>query len=63
MTDFEKNEIQCEIQLLKQQLAESDYKCLKHSDGALTDEEYEPVRAQRAELRRKINELEGGEEA
>lgn len=63
MTDFERNEIQCEIQLLKQQLAESDYKCLKHSDGALTDEEYEPVRAQRAELRRKINELEGGEEA
>lgn len=63
MTDFERNEIQCEISLLKQQLADSDYKCLKHSDGALTDEEYEPVRKMREELRRKINELEGGEEA
>ena len=44
---------------LKQKLAETDYKCLKYVDGAISDEEYAEVRAYRTELRRKINELEG----
>lgn len=47
-----------EIAQLKAELAATDYKCLKYVDGALTEAEYAEVRAQRAEIRRKINELE-----
>ena len=47
-----------EIERLKAELSATDYKCLKYVDGALTEEEYAEVRAQRAELRRRINELE-----
>ena len=36
---------------------ESAKSALKHADGALTDEEYEPTRAQRAEYRKQINDL------
>ena len=46
------------IQELKDLLAESDYLCLKHADGDLTDEEYETVKAQRHAWRAEINELE-----
>lgn len=46
-----------EIWKLKQKLADTDYKCLKYVDGALTDEEYAEVKAYRAELRQRINEL------
>lgn len=48
---------EAEIQRLKSELASTDYKCLKYVDGALSDEEYAKVRAYRAELRAKINEL------
>lgn len=51
-------DIIAEINALKILLRDSDYKALKHADGALTDEEYEPIRAQRAAWRAKINELE-----
>lgn len=34
---------------------ETEYKALKHADGAMTDEEYEPVRQLRAECHAKIN--------
>lgn len=47
-----------EIGRLKGELASTDYKCLKYVDGALTDEEYAEVKAYRAELRARINELE-----
>lgn len=47
-----------EIKRLKGELASTDYKCLKYVDGALTDEEYADIRAYRAELRARINELE-----
>lgn len=46
------------IAKLKLELASTDYKCLKWIDGALLDEEYDKVRAYRADLRRQINELE-----
>ena len=55
----EKKQIQAEIRGLQQLLAESDYQALKHADGALTDEEYEPARLQRQSYREKINKLEG----
>lgn len=50
--------LESDIRALKQILAQSDYKALKHADGALTDEEYEPIRLERQKLRDKINALE-----
>lgn len=47
------------INELKSLLANSDYLCLKHADGELTDEEYAVVKAQRHAWRKEINELEG----
>lgn len=47
------------INELKALLSETDYMCLKHADGELTDEEYAIVKAQRHAWREEINELEG----
>ena len=47
-----------EINTYKILLKQTDYQSLKHADGALTDEEYEPIRIQRAEWRQHINEIE-----
>ena len=51
-------DINAEINALKILLRDTDYKALKHADGALSDEEYEPIRIKRAAWRAKINELE-----
>lgn len=51
-------EIDMDIAGLKQILASSDYKALKHADGVLTDEEYEETRQERQKLRDEINALE-----
>lgn len=50
-----RTDVEADINGYKQLLAQTDYKALKHADGALTDEEWEPVRAFRAEMRAKIN--------
>lgn len=47
------------IMELKGLLASTDYQCLKHADGELTDEEYASIKAQRHAWRAEINELEG----
>lgn len=47
--------IESEINGYKILLEQTDYKALKHADGVLPDEEWEPVKAQREELRAKIN--------
>lgn len=52
-----REEMEAEIRGLQQLLAATDYKSLKHADGALTDAEYEPTRVKRAEYRQQINEL------
>ena len=49
-----REEMEAEIRGLQQLLAATDYKALKHADGALTDE---PTRTQRAEYRKQINDL------
>lgn len=54
----EEEKIFNEIRLLKSQLTATDYKALKFSDGALTEEEYAPIRAQRQVWRDQINALE-----
>lgn len=43
---------------LRFELKKTDYKCLKHMDGEMTDEEYEPIKQARHNLRIQINELE-----
>lgn len=50
-----------EVVRLKGELASTDYKCLKYVDGALTEQEYAEVKAYRASLRARINELERAE--
>ena len=51
-------EISTKINILKEQLAETDYKALKFIDGEFTEEEYAPIREERKNYRIKINELE-----
>ena len=46
------------IQELKTLLTNSDYKAIKYAEGLLSDEEYEPIKLQRQEWRKQINELE-----
>jgi hypothetical protein len=47
------------IMELKKLLSDTDYMCLKHMDGALTDAEYAKTKAQRQAWRDEINQLEG----
>lgn len=54
----EHDEVQGEINALKQLLTNSDYKAIKHSEGEMSEEEYAPVREKRARWRERINELE-----
>lgn len=50
-------EINIQINTLKEQLAETDYKALKFIDGEFTEEDYAPIREERKNCRLKINEL------
>ena len=47
-----------QIEQLKAELSATDYKALKHFEGWLTAEEYEPIKLERQKLRDQINELE-----
>lgn len=47
-----------EIAELKIKLANTDYQAIKYAEGALTAEEYAPIKAQRQEWRDRINALE-----
>lgn len=47
-----------EITALKGLLSDTDYKALKHADGVISHEDYEPVKMQREEWRKLINEYE-----
>ena len=57
-TEKEIQEIQGEINACKLLLRDTDYLSIKHSDGALSDAEYLPMRTQRQAWRARINELE-----
>ena len=54
------NSVECKkkVKELKRLLEKTDYKALKFSDGALSEEEYAPIRKQRQEWRDEINKLE-----
>lgn len=47
-----------EIELLKAELASSDYKALKFAEGWTSAEDYAVIKAQRQEIRDRINALE-----
>lgn len=56
--DLQKEEYAAEIQTLKKNLAETDYKAIKYAEGVMTDEDYQATGIQRQAWRRRINELE-----
>lgn len=55
-------ETESRIAYLKAELAETDYLCLKFTDGALSEEEYATIRQKRAEYRAEINKLQESSE-
>lgn len=55
---LEKTEELIEIEELKQQLEATDYQAIKYAEGLISEEEYEPIKAERQAWRDKINELE-----
>lgn len=46
------------IEQYKSELSSTDYKAIKHAEGWIDDEEYEPIKAHREKIRQKIRELE-----
>ena len=57
--EFKKLKNEAKIEKLKKLLSDTDYMCLKHMDGALTDAEYAKTKSQRQAWRDEINQLEG----
>lgn len=51
-------EIKNSINILKQNLSNTDYLAIKYSEGELSEEEYLPIREERRNWRKQINELE-----
>ena len=51
-------ELMWEISQCKQNLKATDYKAIKFLEGALTEQEFAPIRTQRAEWRNLINQYE-----
>lgn len=49
-------ELNWEISVCKEKLKETDYQAIKHSEGLISDEEYEPIKAKREDWRKQINE-------
>ena len=50
---------EAQIEALKQQLADTDYKAIKYAEGLIPEEEYQPIKEQRQAWREEINKLEG----
>ena len=51
-------EIQGEINAYKQLLSNTDYQAIKHSEGEISDADYEEMKELRKSYRERINELE-----
>lgn len=58
MTEFERRKIENEIAMYQVMLSQTDYKAIKHADGALSDDDYAETKSKRQSWRDKINELE-----
>ena len=46
------------IEMLKEELASTDYKAIKYAEGWLSEKEYAPIKAARQAMRDEINALE-----
>lgn len=46
------------IERLKDELHASDYKAIKHSEGLISDEDYQPIKEGRESIRAEINKVE-----
>ena len=57
--DLLKDQYRIEIQQLKKQLSDTDYKAIKYAEGQISESEYASVRAERQGYRDRINYLEG----
>lgn len=57
--DLLKDQYRIEIQQLKKQLSDTDYKAIKYAEGQISEEDYASVRELRQSYRDRINELEG----
>ena len=55
--DLLKDQYRLEINQLKKQLSDTDYKAIKYAEGQISEEDYLPIKNQRAEWRAKINQL------
>ena len=53
---MEFQELNWEISVCKEKLKATDYQAIKHSEGLISDEEYEPIKKQREDWRKQINE-------
>jgi len=49
-------ELNWEISVCKEKLKETDYQAIKHSEGVISDADYQPIKSQREEWRKQINE-------
>ncbi len=56
-----KNEIEGEINALKNLLSQTDYQAIKFAEGELSEEEYAAVKEKRQSFRDRINELQAME--
>ena len=56
--DLLKDQYRLEIQQLKKQLSDTDYKAIKFAEGQISESEYSAIRAERQGYRDRINELE-----
>ena len=56
--DLLKDQYRLEIQQLKKQLSDTDYKAIKYAEGQISEEEYSAIRELRQGYRDRINELE-----
>lgn len=46
------------IERLKDALHDTDYKAIKHSEGLISDEDYQPIKEERESIRAEINKVE-----
>ena len=46
------------IERLKDSLYVTDYKAIKHSEGLISDEDYQPIKEERESIRAEINKVE-----
>ena len=57
--DLLKDQYRIEIQQLKKQLSDTDYKAIKYAEGQISEDEYSEIKSERQGYRDRINYLEG----